>query len=297
VNRIRWTALALLIATSTAFCGGQEPKTLRWKFQPEQKLRFAIDQQLDQSAIVSGAPVKTKIELGLELTWLVESLDASGTATIVQSIERVRASMQTPDAAEAAYDSAETKRTTAFARSVHEAVSPYLGVKVRQTVNGRGEVLAASAAEPPAGEEGAASKSSLLPKENLERILSQAAIVFPEQPVNKGDAWKRNLTIGGPTGGAVEITYTYAGVEQHEGRSIDRIDAQTRFTAPPKEKDRPALKIVEQQSSGVIRFDAEAGRVVSSEMKSGATIETTLAAETVVSKLATTTRLTVTPVE
>lgn len=277
-------AVAVFCPAATA----QEAKHYRWKFQAGEKLSLRFDQELTQSARVGDQPLNTTIDLGLSISWLVEKVAEDGEATIVQTIDRVQASMDAPPAAKATYDSADAKRTAPFARSVHAAVAPLLAVSVRQTVSPRGQVLAVESTPARQGE-AEQKEGSPLSKEQLEAILGQAAIIFPQEPISPGFSWKQAI-------GASGVTLTYAG-EPVADNGLSRFNLSLELANPKADPSRPSLKIVDQKSGGFLLFDSEAGRIVSSEMATSATVQTTLSDEKVQSTLSTTTKLVVTPAE
>lgn len=290
----KFTAIVAVAAFAFGAAGpaaGQDAKNLRWKLTPGQHLRLRIDQRVEQGAKVNGQPLNTRIDLGLEIDWKVESVTDQGDAQITQTIDRVQASMETSLANRASYDSAEPKRTTAFARAVHKAVSPYLGLKLVQTITPRGEVRASRLEKAP---EAAQPPADGLTGQGIEQLLSQAAVVFPEQALRVGDSWRQRIEApGAPAGAVLDVTYSYAGAQDVEGKSFDRIDVRAVLAAPPEEDGRPSLRITDQQSAGSILFDDSTGRVVSSEMTSSATVETMLGGESVSSTLTSATRLSI----
>ena len=286
-GRLLPKSIAALAMVASAFhlsaAAAQEAKLFRWKFQSGEKLSLRFDQKLSQSARVGDQPLNTTIDLGLSISWLVEKVADNGDATIVQTIESVQASMEAPPEAKLTYDSADANRKTPFARSVHAAVEPLLGVQVRQTISPRGEVLGIEAATP-ANDKAAPAKNAPLSSEQVEAILSQATVVFHEERIAPGYTWKQKLATG-------ELTLTYAGEPAAELAA--RFTLSKALADPKADPSRPSLKIVDQKSEGFLDFDSTAGRIVGSELVTSATVETKLADEKVTSTLSTTTKLTV----
>src|SRR5262245_19917978 len=80
-------------------------KDLRWKFQEGETLKFSLAQTIASQTSVEGKPVETKVDLLMELTWTVASVDPQGAAQIVQTLDRIKMTLEAPGAAALAYDS------------------------------------------------------------------------------------------------------------------------------------------------------------------------------------------------
>jgi hypothetical protein len=114
-------------------------------------------------------------------------------------------------------------------------------------------------------------------KEETLRLLTQEAFGFlPDKPLNKGDKWDRKLEASlGPLGTILTThTYTYDGPEMKDTKTLHQISVTSVVSyAPPKEKSGGFQfqitkgEVTTESATGTIWFDAEAGRLVSSESK------------------------------
>lgn len=123
----------------------------------------------------------------------------------------------------------------------------------------------------------------ILSKEALKQMADPAFAVLPDKPVKKGDAWKRTSNLNMGPIGSYESTYnyTYQGknteAKDEKEKKYDKITVDTTLKYVPPMAGAGAnlpFKITEAKletdpkdaKAGVILFDGEKGRIVSSEM-------------------------------
>jgi len=106
-------------------------------------------------------------------------------------------------------------------------------------------------------------------EEALVSLVKQASHGFPTEAVNKGDTWKAKTESPIPQLGKMvsDVTLTYAGPEQVDGKTLERIDIEMTMKLAPKEAgDAPRITLKDQKSGGTLYFDNIAGRLSHSKI-------------------------------
>jgi hypothetical protein len=252
---------------TTAATPSRAEELLRWKLNAGETLHVELAQKSELETNVANKPVKMKLDMGFGLKWQVESVSETGVARIAQSFTRLRLKMELPKQDPVEYDSAAETKPTGPAKDVADAVGPLIGAKFFVSMNDRGEIVdvklsdeAAKLLETPA----AARWKETISKEGLTDLLRQSAAVLPEKPVAKGASWTVPTSSKSPLGPLkLSHKYTYQGAEERGGKMLAKIAVQTTLELEAS-KGKPQLK--EQKHSGLLYFDAEAGRFVETEV-------------------------------
>jgi hypothetical protein len=246
---------------------------------------------MNSEASIQGAVFSSTVDLAMTMKWQVTGVDQEGTAEMSQAIERMKMTMETPGLESVTYDSASKDIPTGPAKSVAEGIGPLLGVKFIQRMNDRGEIIdvrlseEASQAldEVPSGAE----LKEMFSKEGLKSLVNQAAAVLPQQPVRPGDTWQGKSQVASPAGElTMDIKYTYLGTEVRQARPQEKIGVNLALSFP--EGTNPlglSVNIKDQNSSGVLYFDATEGRFVETQLRQQMTMETALGDHTHQQKL------------
>ena len=254
-------------------------KLFRWNLKPEQTLRVRIQQLVRTEKTGAGKPTNISIDMLMEMTWSVNEVSADGTAKITQSLDRFTVSMNTSQGPPIEYDSEASTSVSGPAQGVAESVAPLIGAKFLVTMNNRGEFLAVNL---PAGEGGdkpppaSPSLGLAFSLEGISQILRQSAVVLPAESLDDGSQWTSTHSLESSLGKlAQHNTYTYAGTVDRGGIPREKIEvsSQLELLALPKSEASSRSKIVEQTQSGVLWFDAEAGRFVETELAQSLTLE------------------------
>jgi hypothetical protein len=262
-------ALAMLCCASSA-AALRADTLLRWKFQQGQRLHVTVVQATKLVTTAGPKPREMKADTTMEMDLAVDSVADDGTAQMTQSITRVKMRMETLGAAPIEFDTASDQQPTGAAR-YFAAAARLVGLEYRVTMTARGEITSVMLSEE--GQKlldealAGASLPALFSSEGLTQTLKQSATTLPEEPVNPGDTWETSssskLAIGAVK---QQTTYTFAGSREHDGRMLDAIDLESKLQlTPPKDAEHPA-EIKEQQHTGTLWFDAEAGRFVESKV-------------------------------
>jgi len=267
----------MIVCSSPGVSSGQT--LLQWKLKQGESLNLTVQQETESQVAFSGKSATTKIDLTVELNWLVTAADEKG-IKIKQTIQGVKLKLQSPQGGLIEYDSAAAARPTGQARDVADSIKPLIGTEIELTMTGRGEVVAAEPAGKVAEEAppvaGKAAEQADIPRSSVERLLRQAIVVLPERAVSVGDTWSVTTQLAAAAGEFTQVkTYRLAGTAEREGQSLAEIqltsDLRAAAAAPPaklppgKRPDVGKLALKEHQQSGTILFDIAAGRVTQAE--------------------------------
>jgi len=238
---------------------------LRWKLQSGQKLAISITQTTESIVVYSGKKTATQIDLSMELTWRVISAD-DGKFRIEQSLDRLSVALDSPPAGRVQYDTAQQAKPTGSAKEIAAALDPLLATKLEITMTDRGEIVDAKPVQssPPAAADPAS--SGPVPKESIQQLLRQPLAILPEKPVNQGGTWNTTSELETALGMAtLTTTYRYTGPGDVDGHKLEQVAISAELKVAPSDKAK--IKLKEHQQSGVVLFDATAGRVASTEQK------------------------------
>lgn len=229
-----FVVLAALASIARVTCGADEP--LRWKFTVGQKLDYNMVQEMNMSA--AGGPIgqmNTTMRQEMNMTWDVQGVDAkSGEAVIKQKFDRVKMKMTTPVGG-FEYDSKSEAAPTGLGAMIAPMYKAMTQGEFEITMTSRGEVkdvkvpeevLAALKASP-----AAASMGDIATADGFKKMISQGALVLPENPPKQGDTWSTKIEMNNPAVGkqTVETTYTYIGTKEIDGTMYAVIKPQLKM--------------------------------------------------------------------
>ena len=98
-------------------------------------------------------------------------------------------------------------------------------------------------------------------------MLEKSVLPLPEAPVGKEVTWSRSFQNSLPRIGVqtTETTFSFAGVEQQDGRSLQKISGVNELTFEPAENPVADLEITAQEGESSFYFDPQAGHLVRSD--------------------------------
>jgi Family of unknown function (DUF6263) len=263
-------AMAVLVVGSVQGMATAAAKaTLRWKFKEGEVFRYSLDQNSVMTGQdPEGRESKQSFGLILDMTWTVKSVDASGVASIHQTIDRVRTSATAPFG-KFSFDSKEAGNAPGPAGPMFRLL---VGAEFSVKMTPRGEVsdiklsdklLATLKAEAdPAGAQGPFSEAG------LKNIVAQMVMPLAEAAVDAGETWTRSMSVpAGPDGQMrqVEQTFTAKGPDP-KASGLEVIEFTTKLEPPKADPNngQPAFHVKKETQTGRIEFDNAAGRVVKS---------------------------------
>jgi hypothetical protein len=242
--------------------------TLRWKLQAGEKLQVEVKQQTTSVVSYAGKSTTTQIDVEMELDWQVIATEKS-TIRVKQTLRRLTADVATQDGGRLSFDSATSTRPSGQARDLAAAMSPIVGAELEIEMNQRGEVIevkpANKAAEILISQDDAAQQSKAA-KHAIQQLLKQPLMVLPESFVRPDDTWTTESELDTALGKAKhKTTYRFTGVEERDGRKLERIESSTTLGIEGNAPDARKLRIKEHQQTGTLWFDSAAGRLDSAE--------------------------------
>ena len=290
----------MAIATATVLIGlvggstAQAKTTLRWKFKEGDVLRYSMDQTtVSTGQDPSGRELKQTIGLIMDMTWTVKSVDASGVASMTQTIDRVRTTAASPFG-KFSFDSKEAGDAASVAGPLFKML---VGAEFSSKMNPRGEVTDIKLSDKllatlrgdnePAGAQGQFSEAG------LKNMLAQMVMPLPEEGVDVGQAWRRAMPIpAGPDGQTrqIEQTFTYKGHDAASG-GLESISFSTKFE-PPKADPNVPVTFKKEAATGQYEFDNASGRVVKSNVAEDVEVSISIEGKEVPQKVETTRALT-----
>jgi hypothetical protein len=291
---------------------GQEPPAatdspvpLRWHLAAGDQFVVAFSQKMQTISAIGNRALRMQVEMGAELLWKVEDVQASGDMRIEQTISRLQMRLTRSDGTDPIqYDSAATERPRGPARDIAAAVKPLVGTTSTLTMNPRGEILSAQLS-PDTEEALEELKDSeqvlhLFSAEGLSEVLRQVMPMLPAEPVTAGQTWEVAHKTTLAAGVVAQTTQlTYRGPEEKDGRTLQRIDqtATSKLQPPPEAAEAGAKKITvkEQKLSGTVWFDSQAGRFDSGALTQELVTESPYRDETITVRLTSELTFTVTP--
>jgi hypothetical protein len=241
---------------------------LQWKLELGEQLKIKTTQQTMSDVAYGGKKTTTHIDLAIELAWQVIAADA-GTIRMKQTVTRVSADIRTPDGARLTYDSASSAKPTGRTRDLADALLQLVGGEFEIAMNQRGEIVEVKPANKPAENlisQGDAAQQPAAARQAIQQLLKQPLALLPESSVRPDDTWTAESELDTAMGKAKQkTTYRFTGVEEQDGRKLERIESSTTLGIEGNTPDARKLRIKEHQQTGTLWFDSAAGRLVSAE--------------------------------
>ena len=284
------TLLVAFLAVGSAVATGVHAEdALRWKFKVGEKLDYNIAQEMEMAFSGGPYPVPLKVNMhqNMTLKWEVLGVDEkSGEAVIRQKFDHVVMKVTSPYGA-FEYDSKSEKPPTGQAATAAQMYKPMLEGDFELTMTARGqiknvkipeEVLTTLKNSPVAAQMG-----DIATPEGFKKMMSQGALVLPNDPPKKGETWTTKADVKSPDAAKQDIEtiylYRYEGVKDVMGTTYAVIKPQLKMelaalaagandqSKTEQEKKAPQAKTTEQSSDGEVLFDIGAGRLHSSSLK------------------------------
>jgi hypothetical protein len=287
-KRMGGVILAMIVSLTTAEADAQTP--LRWKFKLGDKLDYHMVEEM--TLTTRGAPLdetSTPLHQEMDMTWKVVGVKDDGEAVIEQKFHDVTLKMTGPRGEKIEYKSGGDEATASLAAMVAPIYDALTKGVFEFTMTARGEIknvkVADEVLEALKNSPGAAMLGDIATAEGLQRMLVKWALVLPEKAPKPGETWRSRVELKSPAGGEqiVESSYRYEGTKEIDGRTfaVFRPGLEITFSG----KDGTPTKVKEQESTGEILFDVQAGRLASATLKRGLTMDVTVAGQTVEQKV------------
>jgi hypothetical protein len=277
VSLFGWMCLAT-VGTSNA----AEP--LRWKFAVGDDLEFHVVQNMRLDMESASGALISNVRQEFDMTWHVAGVNDAGDAVIVGRFNRIQTSMENADEEKFSYDSANDEVPAGLAAMVSPMYEAMTAGEYEITMSARGEVRDVRVPEEVAAwikkGPGADAVGEDAGIEAFKSMITQGIVPLPEEAPSAGQTWSTSTAVHVPNceSATVETTYRYDGTKVIDGTTYAVIRPTLKMALVGNDKLQTRVK--EQQTSGEILFDPSAGRAHSIELEHRASIEVTVAGQT-----------------
>jgi hypothetical protein len=253
MNKLFWGATAGMLAAVLTTAVRADPATgekytLRYQFHPGETLRWEVEHRTRVRTTLSST-TETVETLSKSLkVWRVKDVGPDGQATFEHSVQWVQMRQKRADRPEARYDS----RTGAKPPPCFAGVDKSVGVPLALvSMDAKGKILKRQ-------------RSNVKVMPHTEGSMT---IPLPEEAVPVGYTWSEPKDIDVPleTGGIKKIKAIQHFALEDVKTGVATIHVSTTIVTLVTD---PAIeaKLVERESNGRVRFDIDAGRVLSQEI-------------------------------
>ena len=226
-----------------------EKYLLRYKFEPGQTLRWEVIHRAKIDTTVSGTSQTAETLSKSVKAWRVKEVRHDGSATFEHLVESVDMRQKLTGRPEIRYNSLTDKKPPLGYENVAESVGVPLCVVTMDT---KGKVL---------HRQRRPVKGAAAPTQ------SQMTLPLPEQPVAVGQSWSlpSDVELTLPSGGIKRVKTLQRFTLEEVKTGIATISVATQILTPIHD---PALEsqLIECASTGDVRFDVDAGRIVGQQL-------------------------------
>ncbi len=268
-RRVPSTVCALVIVSS--LLGAERCRAqveLKWAFEPGQKFGYEFSQTSKMTMRGGQGPEERTIGLTAGLAWEVKAVE-SGTATIEQTVERVRAEVKAGTQS-VVYDSVKKEAAGPNASSLSELYGAVMAEPATLRIDARGRVVEArvpaKVREALRGSpfQNLADGGSLMSEKGIQNMLGQVLPLLPEGAISQGESWDSQLAIpAGPLQMKLATKYTLEAAENPIARISTVIDTEIE----PQQGVPLKVTVKSQEGAGIFRFDTGVGQLTGSEIK------------------------------
>jgi len=270
----RWVAIGLLPALVVFGGPSAGAATLRWKFQPGETLHYVMDQKT-KTAVKAGGPqdLKSTMSQTIDMEWAVKDVDGDGQASLTQTITRVRTKIESGLGAAFEFDSKDPKDPEGpIGTSIAPLLRALVGAEFAFKMNSQGEL---SDVKVPSKVLDSLKKTGTLggaagmfSEEGLKNMVTESSLALPKEELEKGKSWTRQTKIPMAPIGAMTLdkTYSYQGASPKDGKTLERIDLDTKVDFQLAPGDTIEVKIQAQEGKGSFFFDNKSGRIADSSV-------------------------------
>ena len=243
---------------------------LRWQLKPADRLQLEWSQRSETESMVGDKPLRLVVDSQLDLAWSVTSVGADGTATITQSIRRLKVRVDLPPADPLEFDSEAEGKPTGDEKALADSLRPLIGPAWTLELGSRGDLRQVTATP-----ELTAAFAQAGVNGRLKQWFSTTAnggflkslfVELPQEVVEPGASWEStNETKSSQGPATVRMNYKLRGQETRDDRPLQVIDVvgQLKLGEPAAAAGaRRTLK--SQKIDGELAFDNQVGRLVDS---------------------------------
>jgi len=301
MTRLVFPCLFFVTSFFLSASGSMASEPLRWKFEVGQKFNYHMVQnmEMEMTAGPAGA-MKTTVRQVMDMTWDVQGVNEEGEAVILQTFDQIQMSMKGMPGQGLEYDSSSEEPPAGMAAMIAPLFKAMTMEPFELTMTARGEVrdvkVPQKVLDAIKNSPGAAMMGEMATAEGFQKMIMQGALALPEETPVPGQEWTTAIEINNPMAGkqTVETTYRYGGTKEVDGITYDLFQPTIKMDFAGNAAMK--MNVKDQQSSGEILFNREAGRLHSTNLMQDATMEIVVAGQTIEQKIHQEVEVLVTPV-
>ena len=256
---IHGMAASLLTSVIAVSLSAAEPEKydLRYVFQPGQTIRWHVEHRKNVRTTISGDTITAETLSISVKRWRVTDVEPDGTATFEHSVEWGDMRNKLAGRDEVRYDS----RTDPKPPVGFEDAARSIGVPLSiVTMDAKGHVLHRD-------QQNIKPRPAVASSKQPEQNDSGMTIPLPEEPVSVGHTWSipQNIDIPLESGGVKRVKAIQQFTIESVKTGVATIRVSTEILTPVTD---PAIEsqLLERESSGWVRFDLDAGRILGQQM-------------------------------
>ncbi len=248
--------VSLLWGVGPAVAADSEPATssqsetyqLRYRLKPDERIHYEVTHVAKTKTRIGGVEELAQVHTVSEKVWEITGVSDEGAMTFIHAVDSVQMTQQAGDADEVRWDSRSGEPAPLLFESVSQQLNKPLSTV---TINPRGQELDR--------EQHGGSVATL--------GMGGLTIALPEEAVAIGYSWSvpREIKARGEAGEVKVIkardTFTLNQVQT----GVATIKVRSEILTPIEQASVKA-QIVQQLSNGTIRFDIDAGRLLSKRL-------------------------------
>jgi hypothetical protein len=248
-------SLSLLFASSLV-AGEAEKYTLRYKFHPNETIRWEVEHRSMVRATVSRTTQSTETLSNSVNAWRVTDVQPDGTATFEHRVEWIDMRQKLTGRDEVRYDSRTSTKPPAGFEDAAKAVGVPLSIV---KMNGQGKVLHR--------EDRVKKLQAAAAPDSLTQNEGWITIPLPEGPVPVGHTWSlpQDIEVPLPSGAVKKVKAVQQFVLEEVKTGVAVIQLSTDILTPITD---PAVEsqLVQREAAGTVRFDIDAGRILGQQI-------------------------------
>ncbi|MFO0910338.1 MAG: DUF6263 family protein [Isosphaeraceae bacterium] len=255
-----------LILTSTA--RADDPVGLKLRFQAGQTLRYNFQQKNSIKVKANGQDTTNASDLVIEFHWTIKSVDAEGTAEVVQTLDRVSVAL-TVGAKTYKLDTREpAAKDDPVAKPLSQVYRAALAAETTFKLSPRGElrdvVIASSVTEALRGSpfEASADGGSVFTPLGIKNMFAQVLPILPKAPVPVGNAWTQEIEL--PTG--LLLVRLKGSPKLIRPGPKAEIESNLSMSLAANPGVQATIELKSQKGTGRYVLDTEAGRLVEASL-------------------------------
>ena len=225
-----------------------EKSTLRYQFKAGESIRWQVVHRAKIQTSVSGTTQTAETLSSSVKLWRVAKVEPDGTATFEHLVESVDMRQKLSGRQEVRYNSQTDKKPPLGFENVAESVGVALSVV---TIDPSGKII----------------RRERKPVKAASESEGQITIPLPSKPIAVGEGWSFPYDVDAKlqTGGIKRVRTLQQFTLESVKNGVAAIRVSTQILTPI---DDPAIQaqLIQRESSGTVRFDVDAGRVLGQQM-------------------------------